>query len=401
MAAFATGSSESIAPWGNDPLGFLIGPMSAAEFFEKHYEKEPLIIHRDDGRFAPLLSIEGIDELIAGVDLREGSVDVTDSTRDIPRDAYISSEGYVDRGVVAHQHRQGATIIVQQLHAWDPVLASYCRALESVFSCHIQTNIYVTPPNSQGFRTHYDNHDVLVLQIAGEKRWRLYESPIDTPFRGEPFESGIHKPGPVKHEFVLKAGDMAYIPRGIMHDADSTGKVTSLHVTTGLIVRTWADLMLEAVSEVALSDPAFRKALPPGYADRNFDRTKAREHFRSLARMIGEKADMEAAFELSVDNFIRSRAPNTRGAIIDVSRAIGAEDRFRMRQFVPWRVAEDGDKLVVIAAGGDVDFEMDDRATLDRALSGEPFGLADLGREDAETIVRRLQAFGLVERVAA
>ena len=35
MAAFATGSSESIAPWGDDPLGFLIGPMSAAEFFER------------------------------------------------------------------------------------------------------------------------------------------------------------------------------------------------------------------------------------------------------------------------------------------------------------------------------------------------------------------------------
>lgn len=389
-------------PWGDDPLGYLIAPNGAEDFFDRIYEREPLVVTREDReRFSPLLSIESIDELLAGVDLREGSVDVTDATREIPRDVYVSSEGYVDRGVIAHQHRQGATIIVQQLHAWDPTLADFCRALESVFSCHVQTNIYVTPPNAQGFKTHYDNHDVFVLQIAGEKRWRLYDRPVDTPFRGEQFQSGRHKPGAVSHEFVLKAGDVAYVPRGLMHDADTSGDETSLHITTGLIVRTWADLMLEAVSEVALNDPAFRTALPPGYAGRGFDRTKAQEHFRKLARSIGEKAQMDASFDLSVDNFIRSRAPNTRGAITDVSRPIGDGDRFRARKFVPWRLAEDGDKLVLIAAGGDVDFDHEDRATLERVLEGEAFGLGDLGRDDAEDVVRRLQAFGLVERVSA
>ncbi len=396
------GADGSAEPWGDDPLSYLIAPMTAAEFFDRYYEREPLVISREQReRFAPLLSIESLDALIAGVDLKEGSVDVTDAAREIPRESYISDEGYVDRGVIAHQHRRGATIIVQQLHAWDPTLASFCRALESVFSSHVQTNIYLTPPNAQGFRTHYDAHDVFVLQIAGEKRWRLYNRPAGTPFRGERFESGEHEVGEISHDFVLKAGDVAYVPRGLMHDADTSGTETSLHITTGLIVRTWADLMLEAVSEVALSEPEFRRALPPGYARRDFDRTQAGARFRELARTVGEKAQMDAAMDLSVDNWIRSRAPNTRGAIVDVSRELTPEDRFTARRFIPWRMAEDGDKLVVIAAGGDVDFGPDDRLALDRALSGEPFGLADLAREDAESMVRRLQAFGLVERVPA
>jgi len=399
MNANRAGPNGSAEPWGDDPLAYLIAPTTSVKFFERYYEREPLVVTREQReRFSPLLSIESLDALIAGVDLKEGSVDVTDATREIPRDSYVSEEGYVDRGVIAHQHRRGATIIVQQLHAWDPTLAAFCRAIESVFSCHVQTNIYLTPPNAQGFRTHYDNHDVFVLQIAGEKRWRLYNKPIDTPFRGERFESSEHAVGEVSHDFVLKAGDVAYVPRGLMHDADTSGAETSLHVTTGLIVRTWADLMLEAVSEVALSDPAFRRALPAGYARGDFDRGDARGYFRELARSIGDKAQMDAAFELSMDNWIRSRAPNTLGAIVDVSRPVGEGDRFAARRFAPWRLAEDGDKLVVIAAGGDVDFTHEERPALERALSGEPFGLADLDREDAEAMVRRLQAFGLVER---
>ncbi len=397
------GRGLAAEPWGDDPLGYLIAPVTGEEFFARYYEREPLVITREEReRFSPLLSIASIDALLSGVDLKEGTVDLTDATREIPRESYVSEEGYVDRGVVAHQHRRGATIIVQQLHAWDPTLAGFCRTLESVFSCHVQTNIYLTPANAQGFRTHYDSHDVFVLQISGEKRWRLYNRPVDTPFRGERFEHAEHAVGEITHDFVLKAGDVAYVPRGLMHDADTSGDdQPSLHITTGLIVRTWADLMLEAVSEVALKEPAFRRALPAGYARPGFDRTEARAHFRELARLVGEKAQMDAAFDLSVDNFIRSRAPDTRGAILDVGRELNGVDRFRRRKFVPFRLAEDGEKLVVIAAGGDVDFEPTDRPALERALSGEPFGLADLAREDAEYMTRRLQAFGLVERVTA
>jgi ribosomal protein L16 Arg81 hydroxylase len=40
----------------------------------------------------------------------------------------------------------------------------------------VQTNIYLTPASNQGFRTHYDNHDVMVVQVEGEKLWRFYNS---------------------------------------------------------------------------------------------------------------------------------------------------------------------------------------------------------------------------------
>jgi lysine-specific demethylase/histidyl-hydroxylase NO66 len=304
----------------------------------------------------------------------------------------------VDRGAVADHHRAGATIILQQAHQLEPSLGRFCRALEHAFSAHVQTNLYLTPPNAQGFKTHYDNHCVFVLQIAGEKAWRLYEKPVDTPFRGEGFETGKFEPGELKQEFVLKAGDCAYVPRGLMHDAMTSGTEPSLHITVGLITRTWADLMLEAVSEVALRTPALRKSLPAGYARSDLDRDAARAKLRELAETIAREAQLDPALDLLADSFIRSRAADNRFTVRDASKPIASADRFRAQTHTPHRIAEDGDKLALIAPGGDLDFPPDRRAALERALSGAPFTPADLSCENAEAMAARLLAYGLIVR---
>lgn len=301
-------------PWLADALGYLIGADKKAEFLARLYESEPLVVaHDGPKRFAGLLSIDTIDRLVTNVDLREGQLDLADASRNLMRADYVDAAGYVDRGAVAELYRNGATIILQQAHQYEPVLARFCRALEHVFSAHVQTNIYLTPPNAQGFRTHYDNHDVFVLQIEGEKDWRLYDKPVDTPYRGEHFQSSAHAPGALRQSFKLAAGDVAYVPRGVMHDATSSG-AASLHITVGLITRTWADLMLEAVSEVALRAPAFRKSLPPGYARPDFDREEARAYIKKLAEIAANEIQLDPALELLIDTFIRSRAADNRDA---------------------------------------------------------------------------------------
>ena len=90
------------------------------------------------------------------------------------------------------------------------------------------------------------------MQISGSKAWRVYGTAVETPFRGERFELGRHEAGEVTQEFTLNAGDCLYLPRGIMHDAENVGDEPSLHITVGLITKTWADLLLESISELAL-----------------------------------------------------------------------------------------------------------------------------------------------------
>lgn len=386
-------------PWLDDPLGYLIGAERAAIFLDRIYEGEALVVHHNQPkRFEGLLTIDAVDRLVTNVDLREGQLDLADASRRLMRSDYLDTSGYIDRGAVADHHRAGATIILQQAHQLEPSLGRFCRALEHFFSAHVQTNLYLTPPNAQGFKTHYDNHCVFVIQVAGEKAWRLYEKPVDTPFRGEEFQLGKYEPGELKQEFVLKAGDCAYVPRGLMHDAATSGSEPSLHITVGLITRTWADLMLEAVSEVALRTPSMRKSLPAGYARAGFDRTFARAKLRELAEIVAHEVQLDPALDLLADNFIRSRAADNRFAVRDAAKPVAMSDRFQAQPHTPHRIADDGDKLVLIAPGGDLDFAPDRRAALEKALSGDVFTPADLGCENAEALAARLLSYGLIVR---
>lgn len=385
--------------WLDDPLGYLIAPVTADEFFTRYYEREALAApHGAPRRFDGLFSIDDADRVVTSTDLREGQLDLADASRTLKRSDYIDAAGYVDRGAVADLHRAGATIILQQAHQLEPSLGRYCRALESLFSAHVQTNLYLTPPNAQGFRTHYDNHDVLVIQVAGEKAWRLYEKPIDTPYRGEEFQAGKYQPGELKQEFVLKAGDCAYVPRGLMHDAVTSGREPSLHITVGLITRTWADLLLEAVSEAALRTPELRRSLPAGYARRDFDRDAARAHLRRLGEIVAREIRLDPALDLLVDNFIRSRAADNRFAVRDAARPIAASDRFRAHRHAPFRIAEDGNDMVVIAPGGELHFDAGARPALERAMSGEEFTPAELGGDRPDQMAAKLLAYGLIVR---
>jgi hypothetical protein len=68
-----------------------------------------------------------------------------------------------------------------------------------------------------------------------------------------------------------------------------------------------------------------------------------------------------------------------------------------LQPLAPFRIAEDGDKLVVISAGGELDFKPEQRAALERALNGPKFTPTDLG-EGGEALTAKLFSYGLIAR---
>lgn len=401
--ALVHGEEAAAAPspsWQEDALGFLMAPVARDAFLQDYYEQRALLnIRSEPERYSSLLTLAMLDDFIASADLRDGMIELTNRKSPIAREDYTFEDGRVSRTAVAREYLRGATIILPHLHESLFQLGEFSRSLEEIFSCHIQTNIYLTPSGNQGFPPHYDNHDVFIMQISGAKAWRLYGTPIATPFRGERFSLEAHKPSEVTEEFTLRAGDCVYIPRGLMHDAENVGDEPSLHITVGLIVKTWADLLLEAVSELALEEPGFRRSLPAGFATRDFDREEARRQFDALIRTVSEKASMDSAFDLMADNFIRSRRPNLAGVIMQHPPVPQPGDRFRRRRFVPWNPAEDEGALVIVGPGGDMQFKAEDGDALDIALSGSPFAEADLKCADPAEMIRLLWSHGYLEKI--
>lgn len=379
------------------PLRWLLGD-HADSFLNDAYERQAVVArHNDPGRFSRLLSVADVDQVVAETDLQRGMLSMADSSRRLDEADFVSPSGAVDRDAVARLYAAGGTVILNQLHQSDRSMAALCRSLEMVFSCHVQTNIYLTPPSAQGFHTHYDNHDVFVIQVEGEKAWRLFDRPVDAPYRGEGFQPDAHPVGEPVQTFTLRAGDCAYVPRGLMHDAATSGDQPSLHITCGLIVRTWADLILEAVSEVCVNDPAFRRALPPGFAGRTFDRAALEPDFSALMEKVAQKARPDNAVDLAVNQLISSREPDVSGAILNAHLPLAA--RYVARPSL-WRLEEEAidgvPGLRLIAPGGDLTFTDLPKADLERALSGKPFALAEFGDAEATPLIRRLVASGLI-----
>jgi len=380
---------------GDDVLEWMIG-VSTSTFITDTYETVPLIhATGEPARFDALLTLPRLDQKIAEIDLRAGMVELANARNPVDRAEYVRGD-FIDRVAVARGYRRGATIIFNQLQHSDRRMADFCRRLERVFSCHIQTNTYLTPPAEQGFRTHFDSHDVFILQIAGAKDWRLYGDPEASPFRGERFR-GMERPaGEPALAFTLNPGDCAYIPRGYYHDAVNSGDTPSLHITVGLIVRTWADLMLEAVSQVCLADPAFRRALPPGYVSPAFDRASLGPIFCRLTEALGQGVQLNDAMDTIAEAFIRSREPDITGALTD---SLIDPDGIYVARTPPLKITKEGTEVRVLAPGCEFKFGRASLRLIQRILNGAAFRVADLDDAEALDALGRLMTAGLIVRV--
>ena len=229
-------------------LARCLEPVATDAFFAEHWEQRPLVVPRNEpGRFDDLLSEGDVERLVCSTAIRypafrlvrEGEqLDVGAYTADVPWRPAFTKTADVTR--VLAEWEAGATIVLQALHVnWLP-LAVFCRQLEEAIGLSVQANSYFTPRGSQGFGVHHDTHDVLVLQVAGEKRWLLYEPLLELPLKHQRYSRTLGDEGEPSDEVVLRAGDTLYLPRGWLHQAE-TSDTDSLHLTIGINAYTWLD----------------------------------------------------------------------------------------------------------------------------------------------------------------
>ena len=58
---------------------------------------------------------------------------------------------------------------------FDDQVWKLCSTLQDFMGSFVGTNMYLTPPGTQGFAPHYDDVEVFILQLEGKKHWRVYE----------------------------------------------------------------------------------------------------------------------------------------------------------------------------------------------------------------------------------
>lgn len=304
-------------PGADFDLGKLLAPVREEAFFQDYWEKQSLLVARNEpGSYAGLFSMADVDSVIAFT--RPKFAGLGDAAPEAPRPKTFVQGWLADRQLpksasyptVPELHRlyaQGKTVVIMTMQQrWLPI-ALLCRNLEAVFHCPVHANLYLTPQGAQGFDAHFDTHEVLVLQLEGHKTWRLYGSGRSLPLVGERYQVARDDLGP-PHEVHLSPGDLLYLPRGHIHEA-FTAECASLHLTVGINVFRWADLLHQALADLTRADERFRESLPPGSLGGPDVPAALAERFRELLDVLAQKARAAHAVCRLGDEFFGALQP--------------------------------------------------------------------------------------------
>lgn len=216
----------------------------------------------------------------------------------------LNPDGRANSADVWESYNEGCSIRFLNPHLFFPSIYRLNSSLQEYFSCMVGANVYLTPPNSQGFAPHYDDIEAFVLQVEGKKHWRVYAPRsveetlprVSSPnFRQEDIGEPIM-------DIVLEPGDLLYFPRGFIHQANTVPGHHSLHITLSTYQKnSWADLMehcmKSALAEAIRNNVEFRRGVPLDMG----------QHLGAVHAYTGEKDSAERKKMLSQVKSLFSR----------------------------------------------------------------------------------------------
>ncbi|MFT7381011.1 MAG: ribosomal protein L16 Arg81 hydroxylase [Roseivirga sp.] len=297
--------------------------ISSEDFFTNYYLQKHLFVPCEaSNNFDEALELKDIEVYLASVPLRHGQIILVNRNNKPWADQFLQLDGdiVVDNTIDIHKLlgllRNGATAILTDLGKFIPKLKNYCERLGNEMGVRIQANIYITPPQSQGYNVHMDSHDVFVLQLFGKKTWRLYEglkeNPTKTLIRKEKgFNEANHK---LAAQIELTKGDLLYVPQGMYHAAD-TQDGPSIHITLGVLpARTSA--LLKLLVDNAQDDEFFRSYLPADFQAES-KRESFKMKFKEACHQLIAAADIDELLKEVSRQFSYKQPPDMTGVLVD------------------------------------------------------------------------------------
>lgn len=396
------------APAATMDFAKALAPVTVETFLLDYWEQQPLVVRRDAPTYYhDLLTMADVDYALTNMALRFPDFRVIKYDETIQPESYIKTvesrmepiTDLIDVDQVLNLYGDGATIILHAMQRYWQPLATFCASLSKTFSAHAKANVYLTPPHTQGYTCHWDNHDVLVLQLAGRKQWRIYGSPEVLPDEEERYFTDEQLADPL-YDVVLASGDFVYIPRGFIHEA-FTADDTSLHITVTLDYLQWRHLLQELLA-VSDRERLVREALPAGFAAHEALPPEAATHFDGLLDRLQQ--NLPQAFANLAEAFISSRQPFRDRGLLDMNNVeqIDLTTVVHVRPDAFWRLRVDDETVTVVtAANKRLSLPAFTEESLRFALTADPFAVGDLAGplDDGSKVVlvKRLVREGLLQ----
>ena len=159
------------------------------------------------------------------------------------------------------------------------------------------------------------------------------------------------------------------------------------------------------MSALALRNLKSRRFIPAGFTLDEPNIAGAKEYFTGLVNEFSEDTTFEEVFKYFKERFLRLQRPNYRNQLNLALSSLDQNDSFIRRANLQALVRSNGNEVIVVAGagGGDLHFIGNSLNGIKIALSGEQFSIgafSDISKKQAESIIHKLSAFGLIEKVS-
>lgn len=242
-------------------------------FLARYWQRKPLLIRSAIDGFQPPLSRHEL----AGLALEEHV-----ESRIIE---FVDDEWRLHHGPFAATdlRRETAwTLLVQAVDHYIPEVAQLRKLVDFIPQWRVDDVMVSYAVDGGSVGPHYDNYDVFLLQGEGERLWRTGQfCDGDTPLLPHG-ELRILSEFQAREEYLLRTGDILYVPPGIAHWGIARGECTTFSIgfrapRINDMVSRWVDRLLEQIDpELFYSDAGQSPASRPGeIRPRDLDRALA------------------------------------------------------------------------------------------------------------------------------
>ncbi|POX64484.1 cupin [Streptomyces sp. Ru62] len=204
-------------------LGRWVG--DTGEFFASRWHREPGVFTPAGGAYTSFGLADAEDALNTGL-FRVPYIEMWEDNALLPARKFTAARtvarenpaGFADHEKIRALLDRGATMLLRCLDQWHRPTQEMLAGLAEELGRPVEAFFFVTPAGQPGLPLHRDDADVLVIQVAGAKRWRIHEGPADGNWRAGRIKDDEPQPAELL-ETVIRPGQVLYIPRGFAHRA--------------------------------------------------------------------------------------------------------------------------------------------------------------------------------------
>jgi len=258
-----------IAQWVMDPdlATALLGGLSPTAFMRRHWQKRPLLVRAalpdalpalDPRRLFALAAQEGVESRLV--------------VRD-EHDRWSLRPGPLPRRALPSLATPGWTLLVQGVDLHDDDAHRLLSRFRFVADARLDDLMVSYASDGGGVGPHADSYDVFLLQLAGQRRWRV--GPVSKPRLRDDVPLKMLAAFTPRHDGLLGPGDMLYLPPGWGHDGVAEGPCLTASIgfrapaTTELGVDLLERIVDAQRDDAADDDGAPTRAIAPRYRDRS------------------------------------------------------------------------------------------------------------------------------------